>query len=54
MTPTLVFDIETIPDVAGLRRLHRLPAALADADVLAWALQQRRAATGNDFMPLYL
>ena len=54
MTPTLVFDIETIPDVAGLRRLHRLPATLADADVLAWALQQRRAATGNDFMPLYL
>ena len=54
MTPTLVFDIETVPDVAGLRRLHRLPATLADADVLAWALQQRRAATGNDFMPLYL
>ena len=54
MTPTLVFDIETVPDVAGLRRLHRLPATLADADVLAWALQQRRAATGGDFMPLYL
>ena len=24
MTPTLVFDIETIPDIAGLRRLHEL------------------------------
>ncbi|MDR0441312.1 MAG: 3'-5' exonuclease, partial [Candidatus Accumulibacter sp.] len=22
MTPILVFDIETIPDVPGLRRLH--------------------------------
>jgi len=54
MTPTLVFDIETIPDVDGLRRLHRLPAALADADVVTWALQQRRAATGGDFLPLYL
>ncbi len=54
MTPTLVFDIETIPDVDGLRRLHRLPATLADADVVGWALQQRRAATGGDFLPLYL
>jgi predicted PolB exonuclease-like 3'-5' exonuclease len=42
MTPTLVFDIETIPDVAGLRPLHRLPVALADADVRAWAPQRRR------------
>lgn len=55
MTPTLVFDIETITDVDGLRRLHCLPATLADADVLTWALQQRRAATGgSDFLPLYL
>ena len=54
MTPTLVFDIETIPDVDGLRRLHRLPTTLADADVVTWALQQRRAATGGDFLPLYL
>lgn len=54
MTPTLVFDIETIPDIAGLRRLHRLPAALADADVLAWATQQRRIATGGEFLPLHL
>jgi len=54
MTPTLVFDIETIPDVDGLRRLHRLPATLADADVVGWAQQQRRAATGGDFLPLYL
>jgi 3'-5' exonuclease len=54
MTPTLVFDIETIPDVAGLRRVHDLPAALSDADVLAWATQQRRVATGNEFLPPHL
>ena len=29
MTATLIFDIETIPDVAGLRTLHR-PANLED------------------------
>ena len=33
MTPTLVFDIETIPDIAGLRVLHELPASLGDAEV---------------------
>ena len=54
MTPTLVFDIETVPDVAGLRRIHALPQSLSDADALDWALQQRRAATGNDFLPPYL
>ena len=54
MNPTLVFDIETVPDVAGLRRLHGLPPELTDADVLDWALQQRRAATGNEFLPPYL
>jgi len=54
MTPTLVFDIETVPDLAGLRRVHSLPAELADADVLEWALQQRRAATGSEFVPPYL
>ena len=54
MTPTLVFDIETVPDVAGLRRVHDLPDTLSDADVLAWATQQRRIATGNDFLPYHL
>jgi 3'-5' exonuclease len=54
MTPTLVFDIETVPDVDGMRRLHRLPTTLSDADVMAWALQQRRVVTGGDFVPLHL
>jgi hypothetical protein len=54
MTPILVFDIETIPDVAGLRRVHSLPAELSDGAVLDWALQQRRVQTGSEFLPLHL
>lgn len=54
MTPTLVFDIETVPDLAGVRCVYTLPAELTDADVLEWMLQQRRAATGNEFVPPYL
>jgi predicted PolB exonuclease-like 3'-5' exonuclease len=53
MTPILAFDIETIPDLAGLRRAYRLPAALDDAAVIEWANGQRRAQTGNEFMPLH-
>ena len=54
MTPLLAFDIETVPDVAGIRRVHDVGAHVDDADVLAWFLQRRRAATGSDFAPLHL
>jgi len=54
MAPTLVFDIETVPDVEGLRRLHSMDPKLSDHDVAEFALQRRRAATGNDFLPLHL
>jgi predicted PolB exonuclease-like 3'-5' exonuclease len=54
MKPTLVFDIETIPDVAGLRRLHDLPPDISDAEVAELAFQQRRAQSGSDFLPHYL
>jgi len=54
MKPVLIFDIETIPDVAGLRRLNDLPAELSDAEVAELAFQQRRAKSGNDFLPLHL
>ena len=54
MTPTLAFDIETVPDVDGLRRLHGMDPALSDHDVAEFALQRRRAATGSDFLPLHL
>jgi hypothetical protein len=54
VTPVLVFDIETIPDVAGLRKLNDLPAALSDAEVAELAFQQQRARNGSDFLPHYL
>ncbi|MCL2523712.1 MAG: 3'-5' exonuclease [Betaproteobacteria bacterium] len=54
MKPVLVFDIETIPDVAGLRRLNGLPADLPDAEVTEMAFEQRRAKTGSDFLPLHV
>ena len=54
MTPILVFDIETIPDVAGIRRVNDLPAALSDGAVMDWFSQKRRAATGSDFAPHHL
>ncbi len=52
--PILVFDIETIPDIDGLRRLHDLAPELSDDEVAELAFQQRRARTGNDFLPLHL
>ena len=54
MTPVLAFDIETIPDVAGIRKLHALPAELSDAETAEFAFQKRRAAGGSDFLPLHL
>ncbi len=54
MNPVLVFDIETIPDVPGLRRLHGLDPALSDDEVAELAFQQRRAQNGSDFLPHYL
>ena len=54
MTPILAFDIESIPDVAGLRRLHDLPPALDDAEVAEYAFQRQRAKNGSDFLPHHL
>ena len=54
MTPVLAFDIETVPDCAGIRRLHALPDALSDAEVAELAFQRKRAQSGNDFLPLHL
>lgn len=54
MTPTLAFDIETIPDCAGIRKIYDLPADLADHDVAEIAFQKRRVQTGNDFLPPHL
>jgi predicted PolB exonuclease-like 3'-5' exonuclease len=54
MIPTLVFDIETIPDVSGLRTLHELPADLADSEVAEFSFQKQRAKNGSDFLPHHL
>ena len=54
MDPVLAFDIETVPDVEGLRRLHGLDGGLADREVAELAFQLRRQATGGDFLPLHL
>jgi hypothetical protein len=52
--PVLVFDIETIPDVAGLRVLRNAPGSVSDDDVLAQALAERAAEGRSDFLPLHL
>lgn len=54
MIPILAFDIETVPDVAGLRTLHGHAADITDADVAQLAFDRRREATGNEFLPLHL
>jgi predicted PolB exonuclease-like 3'-5' exonuclease len=50
----LVFDVESIPDVHGLRLLRGSDAALSEADVLAAELAERKAAGRSDMLPLYL
>ncbi len=55
MPPTLAFDIETIPDIAGLRHLHGLDPDMPDTEVAEMALLMRRQQTGgSDFLPLHL
>ena len=54
MTPVLTFDIETIPDVPGMRRLYSVPDDLPDAEVAEVAFQKRRAVSNNDFLPPHL
>jgi len=52
--PVLVFDIETIPDIDGLRLLNPDGLGLNDAQVHAAWLQERQAKGQSDFLPLYL
>jgi len=54
MTPILVFDIETIPDAAGLRKVWGLAPEVSDDAVVELATQRRRQATGSDFLPMHL
>jgi len=50
---TLVFDIETIPDVDAGRKLHNLDG-LSDEDTACALFALRRAKVGHEFLPHYL
>ncbi|AOF84021.1 RNase H superfamily protein [Hydrogenophaga sp. RAC07] len=52
--PVLVFDIESIPDVDGLRALRGAPADHSDEQVYAAWLAERKDKGQSDFMPLHL
>ena len=52
--PVLVFDSESIPDVAGLRSLRQMDASVDDAVVYDAEIADRAARGKGDFMPLYL
>jgi 3'-5' exonuclease len=43
-----------VPDCEGIRKLHDLPADLADAEVAEVAFQKRRVQMGSDFLPPFL
>jgi len=52
--PVLVFDIESIPDIDGIRTLGDWPVDWDDAQVHAAWVAQRQANGQSDFAPLYL
>jgi predicted PolB exonuclease-like 3'-5' exonuclease len=54
MIPVLVFDIETIPDVRGLRALNAHPASLTDYEVAEAAFAARREKVGSEFLQHHL
>jgi hypothetical protein len=55
VTPILCFDLETVPDVDGLRRLRPDWASLDDAAVAQAAFAERRERTGgSDFLQHHL
>jgi 3'-5' exonuclease len=51
--PTLVFDIETVPDLDGARRILDMPNANDDAVANA-LITLRRAEKGTEFQPAHL
>ena len=54
MIPVLAFDLETVPDIEGLRRLRPQWAGLPDREVASLAFAERREKTGgSEFLPLH-
>jgi predicted PolB exonuclease-like 3'-5' exonuclease len=47
--PVLIFDLETVPDLDGARRLHDF-AGLSDAEVADALFALRRIQTGSEFL----
>jgi len=47
--PVLVFDLETVPDIDGARRLHDF-AGLSDTEVAEALFALRRIRTGSEFL----
>jgi hypothetical protein len=54
VTPILAFDLETIPDIDGLRLLRPQWAGLDDRALASQAMAERRERSGSDFLPLHL
>jgi hypothetical protein len=54
MKTVLVFDIETIPDADGLRKLGDYSASMSDTEVIEQATAARLANGQSAFFPLYL
>ncbi|MDO9030604.1 MAG: 3'-5' exonuclease [Hydrogenophaga sp.] len=52
--PVLVFDIESIPDIEGLRALRGESTETSDEQVYAAWLAERKEKGQSDFMPLHL
>lgn len=50
----MVFDIESIPDIDGLRALRGVPQDVPDAQVHEDWLAERKEKGQSDFMPLHL
>jgi predicted PolB exonuclease-like 3'-5' exonuclease len=53
MTPTLVFDIETVPDTEGIKTLLDLHESTSAEDAANIALHKRRQHNGSEFLPLH-
>ncbi len=54
MQNILIFDIETIPDIAGAKRLNPDWETLTDTEVANCLFQQRRQENGSEFLRPYL
>lgn len=50
----LIFDIETIPDIDGIRLLNELSPDMKDDEVADFAFALHKEKTGNAFLPHYL